>query len=44
MVTRLEQWSKNEVHSVIMFFNAGNLSAAELICQLVEVYGEDVMS
>jgi hypothetical protein len=44
MATRLEQWSKEEVRSVIRFLNARHVSAAEIHRQLVEVYGEEVMS
>jgi uncharacterized protein YktA (UPF0223 family) len=43
MATRREQWSKDEVRAVIRFLNARHVSAAG-ICQLVEVYGEEVMS
>jgi hypothetical protein len=37
MATRREQWSKEEVHAVIRFFNARNVSAAEIYRQLAEV-------
>jgi hypothetical protein len=44
MATRREQWSKKEVRAVIRFLNARNVSAAEIYRQLVEVYGEEVIS
>jgi hypothetical protein len=44
MATRLEQWYKEEVRAVIRFLNARHVSAAEIHRQLVEVYGEEVMS
>jgi len=43
MVTRPEQWPKQEAHSVIHCLHARHVSAAE-IRQLVEVEGEKVMS
>jgi hypothetical protein len=44
MVTRLEQWSKEKVCTVIHFLLARHVSAAEIHLQLVRVYGEEVMS
>lgn len=44
MSARLDQWNKQEVRAVIRFLNAKNLSAAEIHRQLVDVYGEDVMT
>jgi hypothetical protein len=44
MAALLKQWSMNEVCAVIHFLNARNVLAGEINCQLVEVYGEDVMS
>ena len=43
MVTRLEQWSKEKVCTVIHFLQARYVSAAESHLQLVKVYGEEVM-
>lgn len=40
MATRLEQWPKEEVRSVIRFLDVGRISAAEIRRQLVDVYGE----
>jgi hypothetical protein len=44
MATCWKQWSKEEVRAVIRFMNARHVSAAEIHRQLVEVYGEEVMS
>lgn len=44
MATRLEQWSKEEVCSIICFLDAGHVSAAEIRRQLVDVCGEEVTS
>jgi hypothetical protein len=43
IATQLEWWSKNEVHAVIQFLNAGNALVAEILHKLIEVYGEGVM-
>ncbi|KAJ4429220.1 hypothetical protein ANN_26223 [Periplaneta americana] len=43
MKGRLELWSKQEVCSVIRFLNAKK-SAVEIRCQLMDVYGESMMS
>lgn len=40
----LQQWAKLEVHAIIRFVNARNVLKADVNCQLVEVYGEVVMS
>ena len=37
MVTRLEQWSQEEIRAVICFLYARHVSAAEIHRQLVEV-------
>jgi hypothetical protein len=39
MATQLEQWSKNEICVVISLFDARNVMAAEVHCQLKEVQG-----
>jgi hypothetical protein len=44
MSTRLEQWSKQEVRSVIRFLDAGHVPTADIRRSLVDVYGEEVMS
>jgi hypothetical protein len=44
MAIRPEQWSKEEDHAVINFLHARHVSAAQINCQLVEVYEEEVMS
>jgi hypothetical protein len=41
MSTVLSHWAKLEVHAIIRFVNA---MTAHVHCQLVEVYGEVVMS
>jgi len=43
-VTRLEQWSKEKVCTVIHFLCARHVSVAEIHLQLIIVYGEEVMS
>jgi hypothetical protein len=40
----LLHWAKLEVHAIIRFVNARNVMTAHVHCQLVEVYGEVVMS
>ena len=44
MATRLEQWSKEEVHTVIRFLHARHVSAAKIHHQLIDIYGEEVKS
>jgi hypothetical protein len=39
MTTQLKQWFRNEVCSVLQFLNARSVSAAEVNCQFMEVYG-----
>ena len=44
MDTPLSEWSAEEARAVIRFLTAKKVSAAEVHRQLVEIYGEGVMS
>lgn len=44
MAARLNTWTTEEVRSVVRFLNAKCVSPAEIHKQLVEIYGQDVMS
>ena len=44
MATPLNSWSSDEVRAVIRFLNAKHVSPTEIHTQLVEVYGEHVMT
>jgi hypothetical protein len=44
MVTTLEKWSHTKIHAMIRFSVANHVSAAEIHCQLIEVYDKKVMS
>lgn len=44
MVTMLENWSHVKIHAMIQFSEANHMSAAEIHCQLTEVYDKTVMS
>ena len=44
MATPINSWSSDEVRAVIRFLNAKHVSPTEIHTQLVEVYGEHVMT
>jgi hypothetical protein len=44
IATRLERWSRNEVHTVIQFLNIRHALVIEIRHQLTEVYDEGVMN
>jgi hypothetical protein len=44
MAVSIQSPAKCEVRAVIRFLNAKGETAAEIHCQLVSVYGEDVMN
>lgn len=44
IATCLENWSRKEICSVIQFLRAKQVTAAEIHWQLIEIYGETVIS
>jgi hypothetical protein len=44
MAVQLQTWTTIEIRSVIRFLNARSVSPAEIHQQLVDVYGESVLS
>ena len=44
MFKKIENPTAFEMRSVICFLNAKNMTLAEILCQLCDVYGEHVMS